>query len=130
MEILRWKQVWLCLFKEVISPIMIYQLEILKSNLKFTMTRLKKENENVLLKWKGDANLINQNNKLVCMKTKLFLLPTEHKRNYAYGNSKLQWNKSKSDYINSFSDPSSLDQLWLSEVIINNLCNWYLICRK
>ena len=43
----------------------------------------KKENENVLLKWKGAANLINQNNELVSMKTKLFLLPTKHKRNYA-----------------------------------------------
>ena len=71
------------MFKEVISPIMIYQLEILKSNLKFTMTRLKKENENVLLKWKSAASLVNQNNELLSMKTKLFLLPTKHKRNYA-----------------------------------------------
>ena len=76
------------------------------------------------------VNLMNQNKKLVIMKTKLFLLPTEHKRNYAYGNSKLQWNKSKSDYIYSFSDPSSLDQLWLAEVIINNLCNWLFNLQK
>ena len=129
MEILKWKQVWLYLFKEVISPIMIYQSWNFKSKLKLQGQNLK-ESKSVLLKWKGAANLMNQNRKLVNMKTKLFLLPTEHKRNYAYGNSKLQWKKSKSDYINSFSDPSSLDQLWLAEVIINNLCNWYLICRK
>ena len=36
------------------------------------------------------VNLMNQNKKLVNMKTNLFLLPTEHKRNYAYGNSKLR----------------------------------------
>ena len=39
---------------------------------------------------KSAANLMNQNKKLVNMKTKLFSLPTEHERNYAYGNSKLQ----------------------------------------
>ena len=49
----------------------------------------KKENENVLLKWKSAASLVNQNNELLSMKTKLLLLPTKHKRNYAQGNSKI-----------------------------------------
>ena len=31
--------------------------------------------------------------------------------------------KLKSNYINSYSDPSPLVSLWLSEVIINNLSN-------
>ena len=87
-----------------------------KRNLKHTMTKLER-------KWKCAASLINQtvnywawkpNYPCCCLNTKETMLKEIQE---------LQQNKSKSNYINLYSDPSPLVQLWLLEVTINNLSN-------
>jgi len=52
------------------------------------------------------------------------LLLSKYKRNCTQRNPKIASKvKLKSNYINSYSDPSPFDSLWLSKVIINNLSN-------
>ena len=66
----------------------------------------------------------SQTNSELLIMEPLSLLLSKNKRNCTQRNPKIASKvKLKSNYINSYSDPSPLVLLWLSEVIINNLSN-------
>ena len=66
----------------------------------------------------------NQTNSELLIMKPLSLLLSKYKRNSTQRNPKIASKvELKSNYINSYSDPSPLVSLWLLEVIINNLSN-------
>ena len=100
----------------MMSFIMISQTSNFKRVLKHAMTKL-------IHKWKCATILVKQIVNYWSWNS-LPLLQSKYKIKCAQRNprnaSKV---KLKSNYINSYSDPSPLVSLWLSEVIINNLSN-------
>ena len=102
----------------MMSFIMISQTSNFKRVLKHAMTKLIPKR-----KWKCATILVKQTVNYWSWNP-LPLLPSKYKRNCAQRNPKIARKvKLKSNYINSYSDPSPLVSLWLSEVIINNLSN-------
>ena len=102
----------------MMSFIMISQTSNFKRVLKHAMTKLIPKR-----KWKCATILVKQTVNYWSWNP-LPLLLSKYKRNYAQRNPRIASKvKLKSNYINSYSDPSPLVSLWLSEVIINNLSN-------
>ena len=110
------RQVWLWLFKAMMSFIMISKTSNFKRVLKHAMTKL-------IPKWKCATILVKQTVNYWSWNP-LPLLLSKYKRNCAQRNTRIASKvKLKPNYINSYFDPSPLVSLWLSEVIVNNLSN-------
>ena len=106
------------MFKEMMSFIMISQTSNFKRVLKHAMTKLIPKR-----KWNCATILVKQTVNYWSWNP-LPLLLSKYKRNHTQRNPRIASKvKLKSNYINSYSNPSPLVSLWLSEVIINNLRN-------
>ena len=106
------------MFKAMMSFIMISQTSNFKKVLKHAMTKLIPKR-----KWKCATILVKQTVNYWSWNP-LPLRLSKYKRNCAQRNPRIARKvKLKSNYINSYSDPSPLVSLWLSKVIINNLSN-------